>query len=108
MSMSFWINYYTFVAVVVALCVVAVAWYRSATARQASRDQAALSKYDFGVKFNTPEVGLPHDQQKATAASKVAEKTARRQRKVAASRAVLPPVVRRPPATVTSIRKAKS
>ena len=89
--MGLW-TYYLIVAGVIASVLGLRAWYRLALDRQAARDQAALDACVFGTKFNTPAMGLPHDQQKATAATKVAAQVARRQRKVAASRAVVVPV----------------
>lgn len=80
--------------------------YRTALARQAARDAAALAAEKFGRRFLTPEMGQPHDQSKAEQAHAVAARTERRQRKVAASRAVKPP---KPVASpkVTPMRRAK-
>lgn len=80
--------------------------YRSALARQAARDAAALAAEKFGRRFLTPEMGQPHDQKKAEAAHVAATRTERRHRKVAASRAVAPPQPVAPP-KVTPMRRAK-
>ena len=80
--------------------------YRTALARQAARDEAALAAEKFGRRFLSVEVGQPHDQRKAEAAHLVATRTERRHRKVAASRAVAPPKPVAAP-KVTPMRRAK-
>jgi hypothetical protein len=104
--MTSMVVYYLAVVVVVLGSVGLRHAVRTAIARQAERDAAALAKAKFGRKYNTPEMGQPHDQRKAEIAHVVATRTDRRHRKVAASRAVAPskPVAQ---PKVTPMRRAK-
>lgn len=94
---------------VVALALAGVVSGFVALARAAHRADTydpALEQYAFGVKFESAGVGDPHDQRQGEKASARAVVAARRQRKVAAQRAV-PKPVRVPVTNVESIDKKR-